>query len=107
MENNILTSIIAVEQEIQQRIDAEEQLAAQTLERLRLELEEETAREEQRLAASVQQAVAAERAAALRLADAAVRSAADRVAGLDRIDAETLEGCIMKHLPRITREPTP
>jgi len=107
MGNDILTSIIAVEQEIQQRLAAEEEAVAQDLDQLRRELDEEAKREGERLAASVQESVAAARTKAQEDADAMVQSASLRAQRLDGIDDETLKCCIMKHLSLITREQTP
>jgi ABC-type lipoprotein export system ATPase subunit len=104
MENDILTTIIAVECEIQERLAAEEQRAAEMLDNLRRELEEEATQEEERLAASVQQAVAAARAEAQGRADALVRRSTIRAERTGGLDDETLERCIMKHLSRITWE---
>jgi len=105
MGNDILTSIIAVEQEIQKRLAAEEEVAALDLERLRRKIEEEVEAEGERLAASVQQAAAAARADAELRAAAAVRCATLRAQQLDSIDDESLKRCILKHLSLITREP--
>jgi hypothetical protein len=107
MENGILSSIIAVELEIQDRLAVEEQRAAQMLDNLRRELEQETTREEERLAASVQLAVATAKAKAQERADAIMRAAAARAAQLDGLADETLERCIVRHLDRITREHNP
>ena len=107
MENGILSTIIAVELEIQERLAVEEQSAAQMLDTLRIELEQETTREEERLAGSMQQAVAAAKAKAQERADAIMRAAAARAAQLDGLADETLKLCIEQHLARITRERNP
>ena len=104
MGNDILTSIIAVEQEIQQRLAAEDEAATQALNQLRCELEEDVKREGDRLATSVQQAVAAARTQAQEGDDATVQRATLRAQQLDSIDDETLKRCILKHLSLITRE---
>lgn len=104
MGSAILTTIIAVEREIQERIVAEERRAADMLKNLRRELEEEIAREGECLASSIQEAVAAARTEAQRRADAIVRSATRRADQLEGLTDETLGRCIMKHLGRISRE---
>ena len=102
MGNDILTTIIAVEQEIQARLAVEEQAAAQLLGQLKRDLELEASREEELLALSVQKALAACKAEARQLAEAAARRAARRAEQLDSFDDPTLERCIMKYLNLIT-----
>jgi hypothetical protein len=102
--SDILTAIIAAEQEIEERLAAEEQAAAHMLDQLRQELEQGAAREAERLAGSLQLAVAAAREDAQQRAAAEVRRAGSEVAQLDSIDTETLERCIMRHLSQIIRE---
>ena len=107
MENGILSTIIAVELEIQDRLAVEEQRAAQMLDNLRRELEEGSTREEERLTASLQQAVADAKAKAQQRAGAMMSAAAARAEQLDGLADETLKLCIVRHLDRITRERNP
>lgn len=104
MGDGILSAIIAVEQEIQERLADEERRAAQMLDQLRRELEQETARERERLAASAQQALARGEAEARARAGALVGRAANRAEQLDALEDQTLERCILKHLGRIAGE---
>lgn len=102
MENDILTTIIAAEREIRERLAVEEQRAAEMLDNLRRELERDATLEAERLGSSVQQAVAAARGEAQERADAVMRRAATRAEQLDGLADETLERCIRMHLDRIT-----
>lgn len=104
MGNEILSTIFAVEQEIQERLAAEEQRAAQMLDDLRRELELEAAREGERLAASMSQAVAAAKTETQGRAAALLRRAKERAEQLDGLADETLERCIVKYLGWITGE---
>lgn len=101
MEKDILTAIVAVEEEIQEQLVAEERRARARLCSLEQELADEFKREEGMLADAVRQTVAAARAEAQERATAVMQRAttlAEEVAGLDD---GTLEQYIMKHLLRI------
>jgi hypothetical protein len=101
MENDILTKIIEVEREIQERLVAEERSAGTLLCSLRQDLEEEARREEERLAAARREAESSARAGAEERAAAIMRQAGIRAAQWSGLDDGTLERCIMGHLVRI------
>ncbi len=101
MENDILSAIVEVEREIQERLAAEERTAEEMLDRLRRELADGAQRDEERLAAEVRQAVAAAADETRERAAAIVRDAASRAERLAGLDDEPLERCVMKHLARI------
>ena len=101
MDKDVLGTILEVEQEIQERIVAEQREAWTMLEGLRQELDAEVEREVERLASVRRSAESAARAKAEEQAALIARRAAveaERLAGLD--DGE-LERCILRHLVRI------
>jgi cell division septum initiation protein DivIVA len=101
MEKDVLSAILEVEREIQERLVAEQRSAWTMLDRLRQELEAEAGREEERLAAARLSAESAARGKAQEQAALIASRAsadADRLAGLDD---GALEPCIMRHLVRI------
>ncbi len=104
MDNDILTNIVEVEEEIRERLIAEQRSAGTMLCSLRLELEGETGREEERLAAARRDAEAAARAEAQEQAAVIVQHATGRAERLARVDDGILERCIVKHLLRIMPE---
>lgn len=104
MEDDILATIIAAEHEIQQRLAAEDQKAAQMLDTLRRELEQDARQEEERLAASLQRAFSAARKEAQERAAELLRSADKRAERLEGLTDDVLERCIRKHLSGITAE---
>ena len=101
MENDILSEIIAVEKDIQERLVAEERSAGTMLCSLRQDLEEKARREEERLAAARREAESAARAKAQERAAALMRQAGIRAEQWAALDDNTLERCIMGHLVRI------
>jgi len=101
MENDILTKIIEVERELQERLVAEERSAGTLLCILRQDLEEEARQEEERLAAAGREAESSARGEAEERAAAIVQRAAIRAEQWAALDDGTLEECIMGHLVRI------
>jgi vacuolar-type H+-ATPase subunit H len=101
MENDILSEIIAVERDIQERLVAEERSAGTMLCSLRQDLEEEARREEERLAAARREAESSARVEAEERAAAIMRQAGSRAEQWSGLDDRTLERCIMEHLVRI------
>jgi hypothetical protein len=101
MEKDILSAIVEVEEEIQERLIAEERDAGTMLCSIGQELEKELKQEEGRLAETVQQAVAAARADAQERAAAIVHRAATLAEQLAGLDDGALEPSIMRHLVRI------
>ena len=101
MEKDILSAIIEVEGDIQERLVAEERSAGAMLCGLRQELADEATREGERLAEAVQLAVAAARMAAEEQAAAIVHRATRRAEQLAGLDDKVLERYIMQHLVRI------
>jgi len=101
MENDILTKIIEVEREIQERLVAEERSAGTLLCSLRQDLEEEARREEERLAAARREAESTARVEAEERASAILQRAGIRAGQWAGLDDGTLERCIMGHLVRI------
>lgn len=104
MGTDILTTIIAVEREIEERLGAERRQAGEMLALLRSDLAAEALREEERLEASAQQAIGAARAEAEERAAGIVRRAADRGKELAALDDAHLAGIIMRHLVRVLPE---
>ena len=101
MENDILSKIIEVEREIQERLVAEERSAGTMLCSLRQDLEEEARREEESLAAARREAESSARVEAQERAAAIVQRATFRANQWAGLDDGTLERCIMGHLVRI------
>jgi SMC interacting uncharacterized protein involved in chromosome segregation len=101
MEDDILSKIIEVEREIQERLVAEERRAGTMLCSLRQDLEEEARREEERLSAARREAESSARVEAEERAAAIVQRASIRAEQWTGLDDEPLERCIMGHLVRI------
>ena len=101
MENDILSKIIEVERDIQERLVAEERNAGTMLCSLRQDLEEEARREEESLAAARREAESSARGEAQERAAAIVKRATIRAEQWAGLDEGTLERCIMGHLVRI------
>jgi hypothetical protein len=101
MENDILSEIIAVERDIQERLVAEERSAGTMLCSLRQDIEEEARREEERLAAARREAESSARAKTEERAAAITRQAGSRAEQWAGLDDGILERCIMGHLVRI------
>lgn len=101
MENDILSKIIEVERDIQERLVAEERSAGTMLCSLRQDLEEEARREEESLAAARREAESSARVEAEERAAAIVKRATIRAEQWAGLDEGTLERCIMGHLVRI------
>jgi hypothetical protein len=101
MEKDILSEIIAVEKDIQERLVAEERSAGTMLCSLRQDLEEETRREEERLAEARREAESSARAKAEERAAAIIRQAGSRAQQWSGLDDTTLERCIRGQLVRI------
>ncbi len=101
MEKDVLSAIMEVEEEIQERLVAEQRNAGAELCRLGREIEDETRREEAELTAAMEQAVAAAREMAREQGAAIVLEAETRAARMTGLGDETLEPLIMRHLVRI------
>lgn len=104
MGTDILTTIVAVEREIEERLGAERRQAGEMLARLRSDLAAEAIREEERLAADAQQAIAAARAEAEERGADIVRRAAECGKQLAALDDAALEEIVMRHLVRVLPE---
>jgi hypothetical protein len=105
MEHDMLTTIIAVEREVEERLAAERRQAEERLARLKRDLADEAAREGERLQEATRLALAAARTEAGERAAAVVRRAADRGNQLAGLDDALLEAIIARHLGRILPEP--
>jgi hypothetical protein len=101
MEKDILSKIIEVERDIQERLVAEERSAGTLLCSLRQDLEEQATREDERLAAARREAESSARAEAEERAAAIVQRASIRAQLWEGLDDKILERCIMGHLVRI------
>ncbi len=101
MEKDILSAIVEVENDIQERLVAEQQHAGAELCRLGQELADETRREEERMAAALEQAVAAAGIEARKRAAAIVHDAETEAMRLATLTDGALEEHIMGYLHRI------
>lgn len=101
MEKDILSKIIEVERDIQERLVAEERNAGTMLCGLRKDLEDEATKEEELLAAARRDAESSARAESEERAAAIVHLATIRADQWGGLDDGTLERCIMRHLARI------
>ncbi len=101
MEKDILSAIVEVENDIQERLVAEQQRAGAELGSLGQELADEVRRGEVRLAAAMEQAVAAAGIEARKRAAAIVDDAEARAKRLAALTDGALEEHIMRYLQRI------
>jgi hypothetical protein len=101
MEKDILSKIIEVERDIQERLVAEERSAGTMLCSLRQDLVEEARREEERLAAAGREAESSARAEAEERAAAILQRATIHAQQWGGLDDGILKRCIMRHLVRI------
>lgn len=104
MDNEILTTIISLEHEIQERLSAEEQSAARMLQLLREELEEEARQEEDRLQAAGQVALARASREAEAGAEALLLAARAKAKLLEELTDDTLRECVGRHLVKLLPE---
>jgi cell division septum initiation protein DivIVA len=107
MATDILSTIIEVEQQIHERLAAEQRSAGEMLERLRTELQHEEEREADALAASTERSVATARSKAERQAAAMVRHATARAEHLAGLDDGVLERYLQKYLAGIVARGSP
>lgn len=100
-EKDILSTIVALEREIEERLVAEERRSGQFLCELKQQIDHESVREEERLKAALQQTVAAAEEEARERAADIVHGAAARAGRLTALDEGELERFIMRHLVRL------
>ncbi len=101
MEKDILSAIVDVEEEIQERLVAEQRRAGAELCELAQELAKKASQQEELLAAAMEQAVAAARIEAQKRATAIVHHAEMRAEQLAGLSDGALEQFVMRHLDRI------
>lgn len=101
MEKDILSRVIEVEKEIQERLRAEKERSVEWLEKVKREAEEAVASDEERLKESFENAKVCSAAGADRKAAEILRKAAEEEERISAISDETLGRIIMKHLALI------
>lgn len=104
MEKDILGKVIEVEKEIQERLRLEKSKSKEWLEGVKREVEEEIAREEERLKGTYNKAVEDARADAEKNASEIFRDAATLAERCHQISDETLKQIIMRHIITILPE---
>lgn len=107
MDNEILTTIITLEREIQERLAAEEQRAARMLSDLKAELDEEARQEEERLQDACRSALSDAEREARSEAEEVLQRARAKAKELEDSDDEALKACVARHLPAIMQERGP
>jgi hypothetical protein len=104
MERDILASVIEVESEIKRRLASERQKAGEWLEKVKTEIEEETAREEAGLKEDFHKKIEAEKRDAEERAFKILQNAKSRAEKLENLHDEILRGIISKYIIRILPE---
>jgi vacuolar-type H+-ATPase subunit H len=104
MDRNLLSEVIEVEKDIQRRYDLEKARSREWLDRMRKEMEESYAREEQRIAQSLHQSLEeAKRTVECRASDI-VQEAEQMAERLAAVRNDTLSRIVTKHVRRILPE---
>ena len=101
MEKDILSRVIEVEKEIQERLRTEKERSVEWLEKVKREAEEAVAGDEERLRESFEDAKACSVADADKKAAEIMRKAAEEEKRISAISDGTLGRIIMKHLALI------
>jgi vacuolar-type H+-ATPase subunit H len=104
MENDILSKVIEVEREIQEKLREERIKSLEWLEKGKRQAEEEIAREEERLGDSYRKVLDDTVAEAEKHAAEIVQESTLKAEGLSRVSAEALADILLKYIPRILPE---
>ena len=101
MDKDILKGVIEVEEEIKQRISAQQEKAEKWLEQVRQEAEEEVLSKEHDLKENLKKTADSAQARARAEAEEIIRKAQAYADRLKNISDDTLKKIISEHLPRI------
>lgn len=101
MEHDILSRVLEVEKEIQEKLREEKARSLERIEKLRREAEEEIAREEERIKGWCREALGEARLAAEREAAELVRNSALQSGRLAALGDEVLSGIVLNYVRRI------
>lgn len=101
MEKDILSRVIEVEKEIQERLISERRKAAEWLEKVKREAEEEVLKEDENLKMTCEKMIGDAEARAEKEAAEITGDAASQAGLLSVMSDETLEKIVMKHISSI------
>ena len=104
MEKDILSKVIEVEREIQEKLRGEKSRSLEWIERARKEAKEELAAEEERLREYYEKAMDTIGAEAGKQADEVLRNSAVQAERLSGISDDTLRRILLRYLPGILPE---
>jgi vacuolar-type H+-ATPase subunit H len=101
MDDDILSKVVEVEKEVQQRIKIEEKMSQEWLENAKSEAEEKVLIEEKELKRNVHESIGKARLNAEIKAEAITRDANSEAKRLEKLDDDTLKKIISKHIIKI------
>jgi len=101
MKEDLLSTVVEVEKELEQNLENEKIRAREMLDTLRREAEQEISEEEKRLQEALDQAITASLIRAEKRSSGIMEKADATVSRLERISDEVLKRIIRKHIARI------
>ncbi len=101
MDDDILSKVVEVEREVQQRIEIEKKMSQEWLENTKKEAEEKVLIEEKELTRTVNDAISKARLNAEKKAEAIIKDANIEAKRLEQLDDDILKNIVLKHIIRI------
>jgi len=101
MDDDILSQVVEVEKEVQQRIEIEKKMSQEWLENAKSEAEEKVLIEEKELKKNVTDSISIARLNAEKKAEAIIRDANIEAERLEGLDDDILKNIIIKHIIKI------
>lgn len=101
MDDDILSQVVEVEKEIQQRIEIEKKMSQEWLENAKSEAEEKVLIEEKELKKNVTDSISIARLNAEKKAEAIISDANIEAERLEGLDDDILKNIILKHIIKI------
>ncbi len=101
MDDDILSQVVEVEKEVQQRIEIEKKMSQEWLENAKKEAEEKVLIEEKELKKNVNDSISTARLNAEKKAEAIISDANIEAGRLEKLDDDILKNIIIKHIIKI------
>jgi vacuolar-type H+-ATPase subunit H len=101
MDDDILSQVVEVEKEVQQRIEIEKKMSQEWLENVKKEAEEKVLIEEKELKKNVTDSISIARLNAEKKAEAIISDANVEAERIEKLDDDILKNIIIKHIIRI------
>jgi len=101
MDDDILSQVVEVEKEVQQRIEIEKKMSQEWLKNVKKEAEEKVLIEEKELKKNVTDSISIARLNAGKKAEAIISDANVEAERIEKLDDDILKNIIIKHIIRI------